>query len=245
MIKTEQVIQRRPDTIDSYEDIASRPKVKPVWAKPFSDHWDFRDAPVGSAAARIWAKALAIGLRDCFYEFEAASVKQLSMDAIAKRSVWLGTGYLVDFIITNGCAMAAAADAFTDVNVWMKQDMTSEATPEKLLGLMKAAGMLQESSVILDTHTMRAFEGRLFQVPFQMLNFIYSDKGRGSRRVRECMSNQLIFPMHDVMASGLNHYRSILRLLLITCIGIGIPCIIMEKLLFARTGRRRSSLVAS
>ena len=57
MIKTEMVVQRRPETISSYEDLLAKPNIKPLWAKPLNDHWDFMNAGGNTAEGRIWERA--------------------------------------------------------------------------------------------------------------------------------------------------------------------------------------------
>lgn len=206
MIKTEKVLVKRPDTISSYQEILDRPHVRPVWARPFGDHREFRDARPGSRRRRIWQRAQAMGINESFYDFNSESINKLAVDCIHRRSVWLGPAYLTSFTTTNGCAMMASIGMFSEINAWMKTDGKAE---ERLFGLMKSSLMPRDQSRLLDKAAQRALEHNLMDQVWKQLDFIFVKDGIGTRRVRECVANRIIEGDHVLTTPGLNHYRNL------------------------------------
>lgn len=210
MIKTEKVVMVRPLTIDSYQDILSS-KIRPVWAKAFTEHWDFRDADKDSLMGKIWSRAKEIGMGKCYYEFTSDSIQSASMMNIQRKAVWLGPGYLIPFTLTNGCTMAFAVGAYPEVNGWMHSDPSAR---EKLYGMMKASGMARKKVRLLDWIAIRSFEHKIMDMAIKKLDFIYSKQGISSSRVQNCMANKIVYPDHVVSSPSLHHYRNLFKTIL-------------------------------
>lgn len=203
MIKTEKVVTKMPDTISSYQDIVDRPKVRPVWANAFGDHFEFRDARRGSLRHQIWQQAIAMGVNNSFFDFDINRIHELALDCTHGRSVWLGPAFFSNLLLTNACAM----DLFPGMNAWIRSDTKAE---EWLFGLMKSSFMPNQDSRLLDRVAQEAFEHRLMDRALKQLDFIFANQGRGSRRVRECMANRIIIDDNEVMTYEVHHYRRLI-----------------------------------
>ena len=89
-IQTELVITQKPDIIDSYESILSRPQLRPYWLPYVRDFAHFMNAAGRSPEHRVWEKAQQMDegcqqdYQQCFY--------RITTDNVAQTVFMLGQG---------------------------------------------------------------------------------------------------------------------------------------------------------
>ena len=200
MIKTEMVVQKKPETISSYDEILQK-DVRPVWVSQLSAHWDFASAQSDTREGKLWQQATRIGLDKCFIESES-DVRQVFPSVVQQEAVLIGPSYLERPLITNICAAIKAAGVLMDINIWTKADPSSK---EKLTGVMITSAMPQEHVKKLNRVTQAIFEHSLAQKTLKKLEFSYFPDV-GSRAVHDCLSNMIIFPDQILTPVTLSHY---------------------------------------
>lgn len=62
-MSTDMIVILDPEVIQSYDDIISRENYTATWLKHYSDHEEFKNAPVGSIEHDVWQKALYVRKR--------------------------------------------------------------------------------------------------------------------------------------------------------------------------------------
>ena len=87
LIKTEMLVQKRPVTISSYEDLLNRPTLRPIWARVLTDHWLFQNADRSSPEGRVWQGAVKLGLDESFLDRD--TIAKIMLDVSHQRSVFL------------------------------------------------------------------------------------------------------------------------------------------------------------
>ena len=201
MIKTEMVIQKRPETISSYEDLLAKPSTKPLWSKQLNSHWDFMKAGRNTSEGRIWERAKRIGIDSCFLSSEADI--QPNIGPIERQeAVWLWPNYIMDVVITNICAFSRANGVFADVNMWARSD---EHAREKLNVMMLSAAMHPDSVNKFNRIEQAEFEHHIRFKTLKRMEFSVFPN-TGSKSVRDCVANRIIYPDYDIKAVHLRHY---------------------------------------
>ena len=209
MIKTEMVVQRRPGTISSYEELLENRNIKPLWAKQLNVHWDFMHANRNTAEGRIWERAEKIGIDSCFLK-SRADVQQNIGSISRQEAVWFGPSNLIGVINTNACAFSRANGMHTDVNTWFRTD---ENARERLTVLMQAAALPPGSVTKMNRIIEAEFEHHVLYKALKRMEFsIFPDTG--SKSLRDCVANRIIYPDHGIEAVHLQHYE---RLFVLSC----------------------------
>ena len=217
MIKTEMVVQRRPETISSYKKLLAKPKIKPVWAKALNAHWDFMNANPNTAEGRIWERAKKMGLDSCFIE-SGDQIPQMNRLMNKQEAVWFGPSYLIDVIVTNMCAFYRSNGLFPDVNSWVRSDKNVR---EKLTVIMLSAALRPDAVKKFNHITQAEFEYHLKYETLRRMEFSFFPD-TGSKSLRDCVANKIIYPDHEIEAVHLPHYR---RLFVLT--GYSLFCCLM------------------
>ena len=202
MIKTEMVVQKRPDTISSYEDVLAKPNTKPLWTKQLGGHWDFMHAKKNTAEGRIWERANRMGLDSCFLN-SAIDIQKSSGPINKREAVWFTPSYIIDVMLTNICAFYRLNGLFMDVNTWYRSDKNAQ---EKLSVLMQSAALHHDSAKKFNYIIQTEFEHHLQYATLKRLEFsMFPDTG--SKSLRDCVANRIIYPDHEIEAVHLQHYE--------------------------------------
>jgi len=184
MIKTEMVVQKRPETISSYEELLQHEKVRPVWLGMLTDHWSFQQAPADSPKGRIWQRAQRIGMDKCFIQADPTAIEDIVRMGAKREMIWLVSRYYLEPLITNMCAMSSEGGLYPDANLWIKTDPGAD---EKLSGCMTPASTPVSHRRLLERYEQALFEHDIIGKAIQKMNFIVS-RNSGSRRLRDCMA---------------------------------------------------------
>ena len=207
MIKTEMVVQKRPETISSYEELLAKPNTKPLWTKQLGGHWDFMHANRNTAEGRIWERAKRMGIDSCL--IEEIDVMQQSIGAISRQeAVWFGPSFLIGVISTNICAFSRMNAVILDANAWVRSD---ENAREKLNVLMQSSALHRDSAKKFNHITGTEFEAHIMHAQLKRMEFsMFPDTG--TKSVRDCVANEIIYPDHEIEAVHLLHYKQLLVL---------------------------------
>ena len=208
MIKTEMVVQKRPETISSYEDLMAKPNIKPLWARALNVHWNFMNANKNTTEGRIWERAKAMGVDSCFLKSQA-DIQQNIGRISRQEAVLFSPNNLINVLITNACAFSRTNGLHTDVNTWVRSDENARETLEVLM----QSAALSPDSVKKFNHIIKAeFEHHVLYKSLKTMEFsIFPDTG--SKAMRDCVANKIVYPEYDIEAIHLRHY---LRLFFIT-----------------------------
>ena len=207
MIKTEMVVQKRPETISSYEELLAKPNTKPLWTKQLNGHWGFIKADKKTAEGRIWERAKRMGIKSCFME-TGADLHRNTRAMNRREAVWLAPSNMVNAMMTNTCAFWRAFGRYMDVNVWARSD---ENARERLSVVMQSAALHPDRAKMID-HIMQAeFEHHIQYASLKKLDFsIWPDTG--SKSLRDCVAYKIIYPDYEIEAVHLEHYKRLFAL---------------------------------
>ena len=184
MIETEMVVQKKSETISSYDDILQK-DVRPVWTRQLSEHWDFATAHNDSEAAKIWQQATRLGLDKCFIKSES-DLREIGPLVVEQKAAIIGPSYLDRQLITNVCAAMRSAEVMTDISAWIKADPSAK---EKLTGMMITSIMPQKQVKKLDRVTQTIFEHSLAAKATNKLEFSqFPDVG--NKAVHDCPADR-------------------------------------------------------
>ena len=202
MIKTEMVVQKRPETISSYEDVLAKPQTKPLWFKQMgNDHWDFMQANRDTPAGRIWERAQRFGIDSCFLK-SGPDVQQSVGPVHRKEAVWLVPSYIVGVIVSNMCLFHHETNMYADINTWVRSD---DAAREKLNVLIVSAAMPAESFQKFNRIVGAEFQNHLRYKSLKRIEFsFFPDKM--SKSFRDCMANRIIYHDYEITAVHSAHY---------------------------------------
>ena len=245
MIKTEQVVQKEPDTISSYRDILKR-NVTPIFLRQFSEYDDFAKSPVGSEERQVYDRAQEIGVNQTYVSMnevnEGVAVMNLMSTLVPiQKAVVLVPSFLLDVSMTTCCASARALGQRLDYNGWIKHGNKDR---EKLAGFMIPSVMPTEMRGVFHRFCQRLFEGSIFSLMLHELNYLVPGApDTGSASLRECESNQLILPDHGPIHQDLQHYAGAFLLLM----GLQAVCavvLLLECMIKRTTSRLRKVRLA-
>ena len=201
MIKTEMVVQKRPQTISSYKEILQTLDVKPLWARQLNDHWDFMHADPMSEEGQIWLRARKKGLDSCFIETDA-DIKREFPSVLTRQAVWFGPSYLLRPLTTNICAFMRAAGQFDSYNVWTNSDPSAS---EKLNGMLLSSAMHANDVRKFNRFLQALFEHNIILQSIRKLEFSYVPD-IGSQSVHDCLANRIIYPDYELTSVNTQHY---------------------------------------
>ena len=201
MIKTEMVVQKRPETISTYEELLAKPNINPFWSKAQNAHWEFMNANKNTAEGRIWERARRIGLNSCFVE-KGDEMERLYGLLGRQEAVWFGPDYMMSFIVTNMCAFYRSNGMFAVVNAWLRSD---ENAREKLTVIMLSSALSPDVVKKFNRIIQTEFEYHIQYVTLKRMEFIFFPD-TGSKSLRDCVANKIIYPDHEIEAVHLPHY---------------------------------------
>jgi hypothetical protein len=209
MIKTEMVVQKRPPTISTYADIVNNPRIKPVWAKGLNDHWDFMNAKPGTIEAQVWEKAKRFGIENCRVQGDFQALIKYGIDVGLGNSVFLGSSYIMDLVITNACYLSRKYGTLTQANAWLRSDPNARET---LNGFMRSTAVSKRTAKRLAKSGQNLFEFQIIKQAIKQLNYVMG-KDTGSKGLRDCVANVIIYPDHALVFPDLIHYHKLFLLL--------------------------------
>lgn len=230
MIKTDMVVQKRPLTIDTYEDLLDRPEVRPKWGRPLSDHWKFMRADPDSPEGRIWKRAQEKGINDSFIEADLVAIQGHILEIAEQKMVWLGCSYLVPALLTNACALSRSSGAALYANAYVRSDPGEQET---LVGVAVSASLSRLSDHILHRTVQSVYEVGLLQMSLKTLDYVMA-KDTGTKEMRDCVANEIVYPDHDVKYPDVYHYRFLILLTTFFYVVAGL-------VFYAETGTRAQS----
>ena len=190
MIRTEMVIQKRPETIPSYQELLAKPNVMPIWLKSLSDHYEFMNAHPTTPEGRIWARAEEMGISECLMETDLASLNGHSLNISSGQAVWLGARYMLSVFLTNSCARSRPFGQAMDQNAWIRSD---ERAREKLTSSMVISALPDKMFKHVYKMAQIAFEHNLLKQSIKQLEYAIA-KDTGSKELRDCIANTIIYP---------------------------------------------------
>ena len=230
MIKTEMVVQKRPETISTYEELLAKPNLKPIWPMNLNVHWEFMNADRNTAEGHIWERAKRMGLDSCMIKSDA-DIKQ-NIDPLNRReAIWLGPSTLIGVTVTNACAFHHSASLYPDVNMWYKSD---ENAREKLNVMMLSAALHLNSVKNFHRIIQADLEHHVLFQALKRLEFsVFPDTG--SKTLRDCVANRIIYPDYEIGAVHLPHYS---RLLHSSVYGLLFCLLVLSSEMMAKMCRR-------
>ena len=211
MIKTEMVVQQKPDTISTYEEVLQHPDSNPLWFKTESIHWEFEKAQRDSAAGKIWQKAMKIGIDKCLVDLEYNTLFSMLRKVATKERVMFLPGFATKPTATNICAFTRAQSIMTDVNMWFKTDPSAN---ERLMVYLRSSNTSRETSDKLDILTERIIEHALGEELMRKSGSVIM-KNTGKPEVAECLENRVIYPKHELVSLNLFHFIGVWKILLL------------------------------
>ena len=214
MIQTDMVVQKRPETVSTYQELLSRqPHMVPLWLRNLDDHVEFMNAAKDTNEGRIWQRAMDFGIDKCRVSSDIVNINKHSITMSAGKTVWLGPSYLISVMVTNACLLSRETGINADKNAWIKADPHAK---EVLRGSMVNAHLSKAMQDMIHKKTMIAFERKLIEQAIKSLEYTMSVSGKpgftGSKSVRDCVANTIIYPDHDgIQKPDLNYYRHLFR----------------------------------
>lgn len=238
LIKTEMVVEKRPETISTYEEILQRKNCTSNWLQLTSAHWEFKNADRGTAAARIWQRAIKNGIDQSFIKAnDIQKVLDIMKQVMRKEAVMFYPEYFVEASIANMC-YAWCILLGQRANMWYKTDPSS---PEEIMTTLQSTNLSRETAKSLDVMGKRAFDHSLLQLiarPSQLESSEKVAKVLGNTNVRDCMSNEILYPQHSFVAIDVRHYSSLWKTLIISWL---INVLVFMRNIFTRNRRIRTS----
>ena len=207
MIKTEMVVQKRPETISSYEELLAKPNVKPLWPKSLNIHWAFMNANRNTAEGRIWERTKKFGPDSCF--LKGGGDLRKHMGSISRQeAVWFHPINSMSVMVMKTCALHHASGLYTDVNMWYKSD---ENARENLEVMMLSAELRPDSVKKFNRIIEAEFEHHLQHKALKRIEFSASPN-TGIKSVRDCVANRIIYPDYQMETVHLSHFNRLLLL---------------------------------
>ena len=200
MIKTEKVVQHRPDTIDTYDDIVAR-NVTPTFMQQLADHEEFEEAKPGTPASQVWRKVLAIGVDVCRVKAHFDTFSQVVTETAERRRVLLGSSHLVPIFVHNACAYFSSNNLYPTKNTWVR-----DSGPENLRGFLVSSSSSPAVKRLLRRVLQAAIESGSYSHSVQALNHAIFH-GANSERQRDCVSNRLIYPDIELLIPDPYHFQ--------------------------------------
>ena len=207
MIKTDMVVIKKPVTISTYEEILEQ-KVRPVWAKQLTDHTEFMNADPGSLEDRIWKLAESYGIENCRLDADLTSATTVAIEISNQKAVFFISSYLVSLARTNVCAMARQSGYRMSTNSYMYSDPSAR---EKIATFMISSHSEDYVKRIHRELLGSVFEHALLLQSIKRLDYVIS-KDTGSRELRDCVSNTIIYPDHEIIFPDADHYQHLFAL---------------------------------
>ena len=207
MIKTEMVVQKRPETISSYEELLAKPNVKPLWPKSLNIHWAFMNADRNSAEGRIWERTKKFGVDSCFLK-SGGHIKRYMGSISRQEAVWFHPINSMGVMVMKTCALHRASGLYTDVNMWYRSD---ENARENLEVVMLSAALHPVSVKKLNRIIRAEFEHHLQHKALERIEFSVFPH-TGIKSVRDCAANSIIYPDYQMETVHLSHFNRLMLL---------------------------------
>lgn len=235
MIKTDMVVQKRPITIETYEQFLEREDVHPLYNGATRDSWIFADADPSSIEGKIWSRAVKFGAAKSLLIPRLDTVKYFSECVVQQTCVLFTSTRYAPIVFSNFCSLTRSQGVFTDNNVLFKVD---EHAKEKLSGLMLSSFISPSLKSGVHYYFRRALDHDLLSHAFQLSYFTLSPN-TGSKSIADCFANTVVTKDdHAIITSpDFHHFVTLFKVQL--CYWTVATVILVSEFLMSWTGKRR------
>lgn len=210
MIKTEMVIEKKPTTIESYQDILSNPNIRPLFTSVTNDYWTYKNAPQDSIEGRIWRKAMDMGIEKCMVTVSMDAIQNWLDCTTSQTCALLLINSIARIMFSNFCSLTRARGIFLNFNTLTRVDPSARET---LQGLMLSSLLPERYRKAITTNFGRAFEHGLLIESNDMALFTLSPD-TGSKSISDCFANRVITNNEKkVIKADMNHYEHMFKVL--------------------------------
>ena len=227
MIQTNMVVTEAPATVQTYADILKMDK-NPLWFAALPDKDDFAFAASDSMEARIWQRALTIGLNQSLIGNSMSEIAGKAMEAVKMTSVLLIRRLLGPVVRHVICSGTRSRDIYTDIYPIYRHDSSAK---QRLQVSMQNARMESRASAYVRHRIMLAFQGGLKEKAISLfdfsplLTFTSQESDRKFTVITQCNCNRVLIPetvfsavvpFHFVSLFALSILLFLLNLLILT-----------------------------
>lgn len=178
----------------------------PLWIRQFTDHVQFMNADPGSQEHKIWQIAKKYGVMKCRLDESVETGPQYVESIRRQETTLLVASYIVDLIVTNMCAFVESSGLET--NFYHHSDPDAQ---EGIVTYMTSAHTGMNIKITMRKRMVIMMELGFTKHSIKQLDFVVM-KDTGSRKIRDCVSNRIIHPDHELSSPNLPHFRHLFRL---------------------------------
>ena len=236
MIKTEMVVQKRPITIESYDDLLKREEVQPIFTQATSDKWIFMEADPASAEGRIWQRLIQnFGIQKSVLPTNLVSVKYLAECLVNQTCAFFTSQTYASVILSNFCSISRREKICLDINVLYK---AHPRAIEMLSGIMLSSFTAPVLRQRTEFYFKRAFEHDLLAYTYQQAYFTIAPH-TGTKSIADCFANRVITKDdHAVTIPKIHHFLTLFKVQ-VACWTMAAIVLLSEVLRWCHTRRRR------
>ena len=226
-IKTEAVIVKKPNVIESYNDILDNSAITPIFPRFFDSVLTFKDAPESSLKAKVWKRVLEKGIDNCIYDVHGLERAVHAFGFVFnftgvvieyRQNVW-ALRYLVLEIIRNS--------EHKKVKALFKYDPIEQ---ERLRTLLFNPHISKKSEKLLTRRVSLIRQSgmpiKLFENVAKLGMDVYvdgsnPDMSRDISPINEFFSENVILPDASIITPGFDYFRGLFvltSLLFIVCL---------------------------
>lgn len=112
---------------------------------------------------------------------------------------------MIDMVVTNLCSYADTGENIDEANSYWHADPSEQ---ENITALMISNHLSSPLKLLVrrTTSVFNAFENGLLEPGIKQSDFA-GLRNMGSRRIRDCVSNKIVYPDHDILFPNVGHYR--------------------------------------
>lgn len=213
MIKTQMIVEQRPPTFDSYQDLIDQ-NITPLWISSINDQTPFSNARPGSKERQIWDQAVERGIDRSLLslkmnDWDVMRYLEPFLDLIKQRkAASLSNRRTTEAGQSNACAGLYTYNKNVNVSAYSKADPDAK---QYLRALPVSSRISPTRRKAIRKAILCAVEGGALQALQGSFKFYaFSNEGHVSE-VEECMSNQVRLPEHGHTPVPLPHYYDLLR----------------------------------
>ena len=239
MIKTEKVVQKRPDTISTYDEILER-NITPLFYQQFSEYRDFAAAPSDSLEHRVYEQAIEHGIDKTLLAAGSPSSLPALAKLIDRSAVAICPSFVQDIVVKEGCAMTRRQGLYTQLNAWINYGNSDR---EHLSGILTSSHLCQGQQRRLYQLLQRAFTADIIRAASKCLHYLYAPD-TGTRSQRDCESNSMILSDDQSEAESLqiNQFTDLFTYAAVAMAGAAFVLLsewLWQQLRVAITGKHR------
>lgn len=231
MIKTEMVVIKRPITYESYQDLLDNGTAA-LWLDELDDQRNFRDAPHGSTAKKIWDRAVKQGIRKSVVTTDKLQdipwILSMANEVVSKKRVSLSNSAFTAIVLSNACLYIRSEGMFNNVNAYIRRDESAVENIRSLPGSSLAHPLIKERI----SRVGRWFTETDPIIPMFIRrygSFLVPNGGeKYFSAVEECKSNVIVMPHVDLLPVTLFHFRD-LQLVCFIAITLSLAMLMIEK----------------